>query len=429
MPLLLGALLVHFSQQVPQQVPQPKPAPRPSVVLIVLDDVGAFDFEHVETPNLHALARAGLEFRRAYAMPTCASARSSLFFGTYGRYSGNTCEPPGPETPDVTRFSLPKAFELRGYATLFTGKWHLGTNRLGRPWEETPRLHGFDEVRAGMPQNLADPCDHPGQTSYERWVRFDRGPSFVEERYNTSVLAEEFRTWWNATRGPRFGLLSFQAAHAPFHDPPPELVPHEPTTPGLSANRRRFERMLIALDTVLADVLATLDLGRDYVIVVGDNGTPPNASAPTQVSQKLKGSVFEGGIRVPFLVAGPGIAPGTSDALVDLVDVLPTVCSLLRLPAPAELDGRSLVPLFRDPAARVHEHVFAADRVTRDLREERHRAVVGERFKLRRVDQLEEFYDLALDPKENAPLSAAALDPRVVAALRAEMSVYLARGF
>ncbi len=185
--LMLAAILLCL-----QGFSEPKPlaagGARPSVVLVVLDDVGAYDVEHIDTPNLHALAAIGMEFRRAYAMPTCASARSSLFFGTYGRYSGNTCEPPGPETPDSTRFSLPKCFESRGYSTLFTGKWHLGTNRLGRPWEETPRLHGFDQVLAGMGQNLADPCDHPGTMGYDRWVRFDRGPSFIETGYNTTVL-------------------------------------------------------------------------------------------------------------------------------------------------------------------------------------------------------------------------------------------------
>ncbi len=402
---------------------------RPNVVLVILDDVGAYDFEHIDTPNLHALASAGVDFRRAYAMPSCASARSSLFFGTYGRYSGSTCEPPVPETPDVTRYSLPKCFELRGYATLFTGKWHLGTNGLGRPWEETPRLHGFDQVLAGMAQNLADPCDQPGTMSYDRWVRFDRGPSYVETGYNTTVLRDEFLSWWSHTRGPRFAYVSFQAAHAPFHDPPPALVPHPPTTPGMSENRRRFEAMVMSLDTVLGQMLGLIDLRNTTLIVVGDNGTPGNARAPEQPGNRLKTTVFEGGVRVPLLIAGPGIRPGVSDSIVSVVDLLPTLAELIRAPVPAGLDGRSLVPVLRNPTAVVHDHVFVAEDEGTGPFLRRHRAVVQARYKLKRDDGAETFYDLARDPQENVALDVLALDPSVVLSLRAQMASYLARGF
>jgi arylsulfatase B len=404
-------------------------ASRPNVLLVVLDDVGRFDVENVETPSIHALARSGLEFRRAYAMPACAWARASLMFGAYSHHFGNMCEPPSEETPDVAQFSLPKCFEQRGYATAFLGKWHVGTNLVGRPWEETPRLHGFDRVIAGMPQNSSDLCGYPGVGGYERWVRFDMGPSTLETRYQTTVLRDEFLAWWTRVRGPKFAYLAFQAAHAPFHEPPPELVPFPPSPDGISENRRLYESMLMSVDTVLGQIEGALDLRNTYVVLVGDNGTPPNAAAPEQQANKLKTTVFEGGLRVPFLIAGPGVVPGVSDSLVSVVDVLPTLAELLGVAPPAGLDGASLVPLLRDPTAKVHDHVFAAHRDIRGLLITRQRAVIEVGHKLRRVDGREEFYDLDADPEERTPLDPLGLDPLLVQRLRARMAAYVARGF
>ncbi len=403
--------------------------PRPNVLVVVLDDVGRYDYDHIATPNLHALARAGLECRRAYAMPACAQARSSLMFGVYGKDTGDVCGPPGPRTPDVDWFSLPKCFEQKAYSTAFLGKWHLGTNALGRPWEETPRLHGFDQVVAGLPQNLVDLCGLPGVASYEHWARFDMGPSFVETRYQTTVVRNEFMRWWSQVRGPKFAYLSFQAAHSPFHDPPGALVPNPPSPVGLSENRRRFEAMVMSVDTVLGQIAQVIDLRNTYVVLMGDNGTPPNAAAPGQQANELKTTVFEGGVRVPFFVVGPGIAPGVSDSLVSLVDVLPTLAEQIGVGAPAGLDGRSLVPLFADPTAVVRDHVFVAYDDVRGLLTTRHRAVIQARYKLRRANGAETFYDLASDPAEDVPLAAAALDAAVVQELRDEMAGYLARGF
>ncbi len=133
-------------------------------------------------------------------------------------------------------------------------------------------------------------------------------------------------------------------------------------------------------------------------------------------------------MRVPFFVAGPGMAPGVSDSLVSLVDVLPTVAEMIGVAGPLDLDGRSLVPTFTDPTADVHDHVFVADAEI-GLQTFQHRAVIQQRYKLRRENGAEEFYDLELDPSENVPLAAASLDPAVVQAMRDKMTAYLARGF
>jgi arylsulfatase A-like enzyme len=190
-----------------------------------------------------------------------------------------------------------------------------------------------------------------------------------------------------------------------------------------------FEAMVMSVDTVLGQIGSVIDLRDTYVILLGDNGTPPNAAHPGQQANELKTTVFEGGVHVPFLVAGPGVTPGVSHALVSVVDVLPTAAELLGVAVPPGLDGRSLVPLFRSPSAQVREHVFVAYEEVRGLLTFRHRAVIQQRYKLRRLNAAEEFYDLALDPAEDVPLAPGGLDPAVVAGLRAQMASYLARGF
>lgn len=398
----------------------PAASARPSVILVVLDDIGATDLELVHTPTLADLARKGRSFRRGYAMPLCASARRTLMFGDYWESSGPFCtHVPTSDTPDVGWFSLPKVFESDAYDTALFGKWHLGTNDVGQPWQATPELHGFDRTFAVVPANVASPCDG-FEGDYYSWLCVQDGLSFVETRYQTLVLRDDFIAWWSSTLGPKFAMVSFQAAHAPFDDPPAELLPHlPPGGPGRTPTRIQFEKLVISLDTALGQMLSFVDLADTYVIVVGDNGTPPNAIGPGQVRDKVKGTPYEGGVRVPFFFVGPGIRPGPSDALVSIVDVLPTLADLFGV-ARTLPDGRSLVPLLKSPSAAVREHVFVSN--------EGDRAVIQARYKLIRLDDRERFFDLALDPREESPIPPSLVDAAVVRSLRKAMSAYLRRG-
>jgi arylsulfatase B len=255
------------------------------------------------------------------------------------------------------------------------------------------------------------------------------GPSFIETRYATAVVRDQFRRWWSTRRGPKFAYVAFSAAHSPFHIPPRALLPHPPSPLGVSETRHEFESMVTSVDTALGQLASVVDLRNTYVIVTADNGTPPTAASPRQQANKLKTTVYEGGVNVPFLIAGPGIRPGVRDALISLVDVLPTCAELIGVAVPPGLDGRSLVPLLDDPAATVRDHVFVAQEDRNGLLTFRHRAVIQPRWKVRRVNGLEQFYDLEQDPGELQPLDPATLDPAVVQSLRDEMAAYIARGF
>lgn len=418
--LLLNAALQLASPSMP---PVLVDGVAPNVLLIILDDIGQEDIDEVYTPSIDALAHNGIQFHRGYAMPVCAVCRYALMFGRYGESAGSICLGPDVNTPDINWPSLPRLFKSAQYNTGLFGKWHLGGNSLGRPWEQTPNLYGYDVARAVVPGNVeADICQTGFVGSYTDWMRLDDGTLSIETRYNTTVIRNQFMLWWSNTAGAKFACLSFQAAHAPFHDPPAVLVPYQPTGGlGYSGNRIRFEKMIISLDVILQQISTIVSLNNTYVFLIGDNGTPPNARSPQEPPGRYKGTVYEGGLRVPFIVAGPGIQPNTlSNSLVSVVDILPTMADLIGTQI-AVPDGLSFKSILNDPIAITRNYVFASL--------EHDRAIVQDKYKLIRKDTVEEFYNVLIDPLEQNPIDPLTINAAIVQSLRDEMTIYLNRGF
>lgn len=391
-----------------------------NVLIIILDDVGRQDVIEVDTPSIDALANKGIKFNRGYAQPVCAVTRYALMFGKYGESAGSICFAPDANTPDINWPSLPKLFKDLGYTTGMFGKWHLGGNALGSPWEQTPNLYGYDKVGAMVPGNVgADSCNIGLEGNYNEWLRVDDGTSLIDTHYNTVAIRNSFLTWWVQTVGPKFAYVSFQAAHAPFHEPPTTLLPHLPQGgPGYSTKRIRFEKMIISVDTILAQFAEFVDLDNTYIILIGDNGTPPDARSPQEPPGRYKTTVYEGGIRVPFIIAGPGIPQGVvSEELVSVVDILPTLAELLNGSVTVQ-DGLSFKPILDGQLDGPRDHVFVSL--------EGKRAVIQDRYKLVRNGSIEEIYDIIADPFEQTPIT---IDPVITQTLRNQMDVYLNRGF
>ena len=405
---------------------QAKPKPpveftRPNVILVILDDIGAHDIEVVDTPTIDMIANGGLNFRRGYAMPICAATRRTMMFGDYWERSGPICSTSiSMDTPQSNWISIPNTFERQKYNTALFGKWHLGNNRYGMPWQMTPRLgpYEFDDTFAVVPGNVASICAG-FEGDYYSWLSVENDISFVETRYQTIALRDDFIKWWQSTDGPKFAYVSFQAAHAPFDEPPAELLPYLPDPIGKSPNRIQFEKLIISLDFILSQMLSVVDMDNTYIIVVGDNGTPPNAIGPGQINTKVKTSPYEGGINVPFIIYGPGITPGISNSIVSIVDILPTISNILNIPYDT-IDGVSLMPVLSDPNVEVHDHIFASN--------DGDRAVVQSQYKLIRLQNIEKFFDLSADPQENNPIGPALIDPAIVQSLRDAMNLYINRG-
>jgi arylsulfatase A-like enzyme len=286
---------------------------------------------HAPTAAVARLAREGARFAQGYAAsPRCTPSRAALLTGrspavlhmTYvgaGRREtmGTLLLPPTPilELP-AREVTVAELLHATGYTTAHFGKWHLG--------RVSPAQHGFDASDGptgnGGPDNVADPnpVQARGMTA--------RGIAFIE--------------------------AALQAGK-PFY----VQLSHYPNQ-GEKARQRGNAADAAVVDATVAELLAALDrLGvadRTYVIYTSDHGAPGrDANEPLSGG---KGAVTEGGLRVPFLIRGPGVPAGlVVHTPVTAMDVLPTILELAHLEArrPAGVEGGSLVPLWQ---ARASDH-------------------------------------------------------------------------
>ena len=396
--------------------PNPKEAPpaaarndSPDILLLVVDDVGWPDLDSVPTPNIDGLGRMGIQYERFYSMPSCSPTRYELLFGRYGRRDGigriiTSYLPPAPDnpTPHHELVSLPKLAKARGYQTAMIGKWHLGLDYLGSTLEISPHLHGFDAFRAGTMSNLGS----GGGSGYYDWFRIDDGYSDFTTEYATAAQRDASIDWWNQTEGSRLMVVSFSAPHGPYQAPPPEMLPPDWPTP--TNNRERFEAMIIAVDTSIGQIMENVDLNETLVFFVSDNGTPRGVALGDSGGGggvldplgRYKNTTYEGGIRVPMIVAGPGVVRGKRCRnLVNATDVVRTIGDVLgigKFQSGAE-DSMSFAPSFRAPKRPgKREWIFAEqyDETNDD------RAIVMERYKLRIFNNRRTIFDLEEDPGE-----------------------------
>lgn len=323
----------------------------PDVVVFVMDDVSTMDLAlyggPVSCPNLEALAAQGVNFTRAYANPTCAPSRRSLLAGHWwltGNGFGCPGDSPDANTPQPSEAFLP---EVIPHTSGVVGKWHLGTDPLGISSEIAPGRHGFDRWAAGSHGNVPS-C---GGDDYTEWLRVDAGPGYayvaISTAYEPKAVRSAFVSGWPVSASPKFALVSPNLAHAPYHAPPPSVLPPGYVVGGTV--RLKFEAMIAAYDFLLGQMLAVVDLQTTLVVVVGDNGTPPQVS-----TDKAKGTTFERGVRVPLVMAGlPVNAPGRSvGELVHLVDIWATLADVgsgsIPGGSPWPLVGVSLRPILED---------------------------------------------------------------------------------
>lgn len=373
--------------------------------VIIADDIGYQDLAERQalgyTPHIDALAAHGITFTRCYSNSVCSPSRRSMFFGQYwvresGSYSLYT--PDGSEPP----LSATSVAELvPGDAHLF-GKWHLGADPGGGPWELAPQAHGFELWRTGHASNV-------GQ--YSNWLRVDDGVSAVSGVYEPRAVRDAVLA---SPKSGRLIVVAPQLAHGPFHAPPATFLP--PGYPTPYSVDERYRAMVVAFDSFVGQVLANVNLDVDGVIVVGDNGTPQ------QIAERAKTTTYERGIHVPCIVAGPGLSGGACARLSHVADVYPTVALWFGQPTPTGIDG---MQLFGPPHPSVicgteNPNLGHHDRCARDSR-----------FKFRRTGPLgsppltEELFDLQLDPGET--VSVLGQWPAQEAALRATLDGFEAR--
>ena len=329
-----------------QQAPAVAAKSKPNILFIVGDDMGYADVgfhkcQDIPTPNLDALAAAGVRFTNGYVSgPYCSPTRAGLMTGRYQTRFGHEFNPNGPQGLPLTETTVADRLKAAGYVTGLVGKWHLGAQPAMRP-----QKRGFGEFFGFL----------GGAHSYFDAAEILRGNEPVSEMdYTTDAFGREAAAFIDRHKAePWFLYLAFNAVHTPMHATDDRLAKF----PNIADSQRRtYDAMMLALDDAVGRVRKKLtESGLEQntlVIFISDNGGPtmPGTTINGSCNEPLRGSkrtTLEGGIRVPFLVSWPGrLKPGVYEQPVIQLDLTATALAVAGMAAKPEwkLDGVNLLP-------------------------------------------------------------------------------------
>ena len=395
---------------------------RPNILFLFPEDmradcISAYGNPHIRTPHLDGLVSRGFNFRRNYCAgansgAVCIPSRAMLMSGKHWMHSNN-------ELRGETIF--PELLRNNGFTTFLAGKWHNGRESALRGFER-----GKSVFLGGMSDHTRVPVEDivDGESVNPRFG----------EKFSTDLFADaavEFLETYDEER-PFLAYCAFTAPHDPRQPKAEYVQEYYETKPPLPANfapvhafdngdiRIRDEELgplprtaalvreqlaeyyglVTHLDEQVGRILATLaaseHAGNTIIIFGVDHGLAVGSHGLLG-----KQNVYEHSMRVPLIVAGPGIPSGSTEALTYLLDVYPTICSLTGLDAPDDLFGRDLQPLWEGRSEGVREAVFLPYL-------DRQRAVTDGRWKLHRYPQIDHqlLFDLDDDPFEMDDLAA-----------------------
>ena len=411
----------------------PKPPRRPNIVFVLTDDqgyppLGCHGHPFIQTPNLDAFHAASTRFEQFHVGSTCAPSRAGLFTGHYCNSTGVWHTIGGRSLLRRDEWSLATALADTGYRTGLFGKWHLGDEYPYRPQDR-----GFQHVVCHGGGGISQQPDFWGNDYFDDTYMVNGEPQ-AYKGYCTDVFFREALTFIEECRAePFFCYISANAPHAPFNVEPRYRDLYTGHTN--SENYARFLGMITNIDENfgrLRDKLQILDIEDNTILVfmsdngqTGVTGTPPGELYNAGM-RGLKGSPYDGGHRVPFLIRWPdgGISSGRSiDQLASYIDFMPTLLDLcgVEVPETRSFHGESLRPLLEgNPDPHWTERAITIDtqRVAHPLKW-RLSAVMKHTWRLLNRYEL---YNIAEDPGQVKDI--AARHPDVVADLQREYEKY-----
>ncbi len=441
----------------------------PNILVIIGDDMGVETLSSygvgaatAVTPNLDQLAARGVRFERFWSQAACSPTRAAILTGRYGfrtgvvtplYYGWSSMDPvivPEPAVPagspreldftprapvpagvDATMGTLPPGFPVpkgplrdelmlpailkslpANYATAAIGKWHLADLDNGNL--DHPNHVGFDYFSGTM---------YGSPKSYFAWRHVENGRLSAATGYVDSRAINDAKSWIASREDrPWFVWLGFTSPHTPLHLPPEELLrsnARELAPDEVSAENARpyFFAQIEAMDTLIGDLLGSMSrdtIDNTVVIFLGDNGTaswdqPPAPRDP----RRVKMTVYEGGVAVPLIIAGPNIDGGqVRRPLAHAVDLFATIIELAggtvadNVPDSIAIDSVSMTP-YLSGSITTNRRDWVLTEITFGLALSR--AIRNERYKLILQKGQQEFYDLENDPNEKSAINLTSL--------------------
>ena len=404
-------------------------AAKPNILLIVSDDQGYADTgfqgaKDLATPHLDRLAASGIRFTNGYVThPFCSPTRAALMTGRYQQRFGHERNPyydpsshkeglPMPET------LLPARLQPAGYATGWIGKWHLGAAPEFAPYRrgfaETYGFigggHKFREWTVNAAVEYTVPIERNGK------------PSDPPEHLTPAFGKEAAAFVRRHTAEPWFLYLAFNAPHTPNEPTPERLARFAAIKDPL---RQKYAAQVSLMDDAIGEAMAALkETGqerRTLVFFFSDNGGPVGINGSNNTPLRgAKGSVYEGGFRVPFLMSWPDRLPAgrTDERPVSSVDVFATALGVAGVPMPTDrkYDSVNLIPyLTGEKSGAPHDRLYWRNAALLAVRE-------GEWKLVRGAGKTDELYNLAKDVGETKDLAAS--QPAVAARLAAALDAW-----
>jgi len=401
---------------------------KPNVILIMTDDqgygeLGCHGNPILKTPNLDKLYAESTRFTAFHVSPTCSPTRASLMAGRHEFRSGVTHTYRERERMSLDAVTIAEVLSKAGYKTGVFGKWHLGDEE---PYQ--PHNRGFDEVfihgAGGIGQSYSCSCgDVPGNKYFDPVIRHNK--TFMQTKgYCTDIFFTQALRWIKQNKDKRFfAYITTNTPHSPLVCSPKYSKPY--LDAGLDEKSAAYYGMIANIDENVGRLVGKMDqwglAENTLLIFMTDNGHSMR-NLYNAGMRAHKGTPYEGGTRVPAFFRWPGQFKAGVDIsrLCAHIDLFPTLAELCgaAIPAKVKIDGRSLMPLLRNPNAEWPDRylfVHLGRWKRGKIKEAKHTqcAVRSQQFRLVNNNEL---YDIGKDPGETVNV----IDkyPEVVAKMR-----------
>ncbi len=372
---------------------------QPNVVLILADDMGWGDLhingnKIIETPAIDRMASQSMRFDRFYVCPLCAPTRAEMLTGRYFLRTGVSSVTQGFENMNTDEVTIAEIFKEKGYSTGCFGKWHNGGY-----FQQHPNRQGFDEF-------VGFCVGHLGYYFDATYLHND--DDIRSSGYSTDYFTVQAINFIKKNRNvPFFCYVAYNVPHSPFQVPEKYFSKYK--SKGADNILSSVYGMVENMDDNIAALLQELDnlKIRDNTIVIflSDNG--PNTVRYNGGMKGIKGSVDEGGVRVPFYVSWPGvIRSGSTPQLSQDIDILPTILGLCNIEynPVRPFDGKDLTDIIKGIETPFDRYIFS--RQANQPLSSCNGSVRNDRYRLVVSNTDTALYDLNIDPFQNTDISA-----------------------
>lgn len=317
---------------------------RPNIIFIIADDlgrddVGAYGHPKIRTPNIDKLAKEGMRFDNAFlTTSSCSPSRASIITGTYPHQTdAEQLHWPVP----ASKITFVEKLKAAGYWTAQAGKWHLGDSIMNR--FDYLAVEGSDGFVFNSPEKIAAKSDGSGSENFVSTLKkHPKGKPFF---------------LWLASVDPHrpYKKGAIKVPHSPDDVVVPPYLPDSKEVRGDFVN---YYDEVSRMDGYVGEVLKELaaeGLDKNTLIIFSsDNGRP---------FPREKTTLYDGGIRTPFIVRWPGkVKPGSvSNSLISSVDIAPTILSAAGLKIAPNFVGKNIAPVLSNPTAQIRDFIYAED--------------------------------------------------------------------